>query len=893
MEEKGSPLVFSEWLKRRRKALDMTQDELAQRAGCSVGALRKIESGDRRPSKQLAVLLAKALEIPNEDQQTFLRVARGDLNAERLRQEPLKSLPALPDAWRTRGDQPGPAAGKISTPPSPSIRIPLQTTSLVGRDAELAALERLFSNPQCRLLTLIGIGGIGKTRLAIEFAARKSALFPGGVFYIPLTPVTSPEKIVPAIADVLDFGFSGPADPQEQLLNYLSIHIQGSALFVLDNLEQLLVPLTNQEVKSGVVALVCDMLERLPTIKILGTSRERLNLHGEWTYELHGLSVPSTNLIGRLEEYEAVELFASSARRSRVDFEVTEKCQSELIQICQLVEGVPLAIELAAAWVGVLSCREIAQEIQSNMDFLTSTMRDLPERHRSMRATFDHSWKLLSTEEQSVLSRLSVFQGGFDRTAAQQVAGASLPLLASLSDKSLVRRTESGRYDLHEVIRQYALSHLDDHPQNSDTYERHCEYYLKMVVEREKCLKSAAQQDAIRQLMDEIDNIRAAWVWAIRHHKFDRLGEAGRGFGWYFEITGLYREGIEQLELLVQALKAGAQDGASQQVLGLALNHQALLFFRKGEFDNACKLYEESILILRPTGDQALLADSLVFLGTVLHLRGEYERARSLLQEGLLLARQSNEKWFEAWAIYNTGHIDGLVGRYEEGYEQMLAGLTMWRSIGDPQVIALGLNFMIPALTKLGRYEEAKTYMYESIALSEQSKNRWGLGTAYRYLGLACLAGGQYAEAQAHFSKSLEIFGGFAVGWDIARSLTYLGDTSMLVGDPATARRYYLDALRPSIEANAVPIALDALLGLGSLGVQAGKAEQALMLSFYILDHPSSEEETRRRAEALRASLEPTYSPEQVGQARQLAKDLSFDSLVREALESTEADQKT
>ena len=459
--------------------------------------------------------------------------------------------------------------------------------------------------------------------------------------------MNTPEKIVPAIADVLDFGFSGPTDPKEQLLNYLSGNIRLDVLFILDNLEHLLVQESTQDDKSGVVELVSEFLRRLPSVKILGTSRERLNLRGEWAYELHGLSVPPTNFVGRLEEYDSIALFVKSAQRVRAAFQVAVDEQPSLVQICQLVEGVPLAIELAAAWVGLLSCQEIAQEIKSNMDFLTTSMRDVPERHRSIRATFDHSWNLLSDEERCALCQLSVFHGGFDRNAADQIAGASLPLLASLNAKSLVRRTESGRYDLHEVIRQYALSHLSDLPHNLETYQRHCEYHLTLLRDSERSLKSASQQEAMRHLMGEIDNIRAAWVWAIDHKKLAQLGQAGRAFGWYFEISGLYHEGIEQLELLVQALKAEPQDDRWHRILGLMLIHQALLYFRKGEFDQARMLYEQSVVILRPTGDQTLLADALIFLGIILHLSGEYERARSLVEEGLVFARAANERIFE------------------------------------------------------------------------------------------------------------------------------------------------------------------------------------------------------------------------------------------------------
>lgn len=870
------PVIFNQWLKHRRKALDMTQDELAMRAGCSVSALRKIESGERRPSKQLAGLLAEALELSSEERQTFIRVARGELNIERLPQPGIEQLNSFSEFLKLQETQPG-MAGKSA---SPGHQIPLPTTTLIGREAEISTLERLFSDSQCRLLTLTGIGGIGKTRLAIEFALRNEANFPGGIFYIPLTPLKSPKEIISAIADVLDFRFFGSTEPKEQLINFIAGEINQEALLVFDNLEHLLVKDPAFNPVSGAAELVSEFLQRLPMVKILGTSRERMNLQGEWMYDLHGLSVPPENYVGQLEEYGSIELFVRSARRIKPGFEIDVDQQASLVQLCQLVEGVPLAVELAASWVCVLSCQEIAQEIKASMDFLSSSMLNIPERHRSIRATFEHSWKLLPDEERAVLCQLAVFKGGFERKAGEQIAGATLDLLASLNSKSLVHRTEDGRYDLHEVVRTYALAHLDDYHGKHETFTRHCKYYLRLTQESERRLKSAEQQEAVRGMTVEIDNIRAAWVWAINHQEFEQIDSATRGFGWYFEITGLYREGIEQLGLLVQALKDVKQGDRWCRILGMAYIHQALLNFRKGEFDQAQQLYEKSISILRPVGDQALLADALIFLGTILYLNGDYARSRKLIEEGLFAAREGKDAWFEAFGVFSVGHSEYLIGHFEEGYDQMMLGIAAWRKLGDPQSIALGLNFLVPSLIQLGRYAEAKAFMQESIALCEQSKNRWGLGTAYRHLGLACLADGQYLQARDNLLKSLEILGEFSEGWDIARSQTYLGETALMVGNLSDARQYYQDALQLSIEAHSYPIALDALLGLGNIQALGGEVEYALPVCYFVFNHPASEIETKNRAEKIIATLEANLTADQIKIASSRAKEATFEEFL-------------
>lgn len=867
MERLDPPVYFGGWVKMRRKELDLTQAELAQRSGCSTFTVRKIESGERRPSKQLAALLAIALEIPPTDNHNFIRVARGELSLERLLKPSLES--------------PLPTLSSFQPDLSPST-IPLQPTPLVGRNSELTAMERLFHDPQCRLLSLTGLGGIGKTRLAIEFATRQRSTFPGGVYYLPLAPIKFTKAIVTVLADALGFVFSGPKDPKEQLINFINKNLRHSVLLIFDNLEHLLIHPTAEHV----VDLVNDLLLRLPNVKILVTSRERLNLHGEWTYELYGLGVPSPDFSGRLDDYSATALFIQSAQRVKVDFEVSDFEKPAVIQICRLLGGIPLAIELAAAWVGILSCQEIAQEIKSNIDFLTTSMHDIPERHRSIRASFDHSWRLLSRDEQYVLCKLSVFDGGFDRNAAEQIAGSSLLLLASLVSKSLVHRTETGRYDLHDVVRQFVLSHLEVDPEYFETYKRHAEYYLAYTLDREKSLKSASQQEARLQLTGELANIRAAWRWAINHRKYDPLGLAVRSLGWYFEVTGLYREGIELLELLAQAIRDKYQDSHTlRRTYGVILIQQALLYFRKGEFRHAQNLYEESITILRQVGDHSLLADALVFCGIILHLSGDYKKAMSFMNEGLEYARSSNEKWFEAYAIYNLGYLASLMGEYEDGYEQMLLGLDMWRTIGDPNQIALGLNFLVPTLTELGRFKEAKTYMYESIALCDDAKNRWGLGTAYRYLGLACMSAGELAEAQNHFLKSLEIFSDFTTGWDIALSLAYLGEAKMITGDISGSRKMFMDALHHALEAKAIPIVLDILLGLSQIEKRSGDVENSLKLITCILDHPATTQKTKDCAMELESDIVKQLTDDQVHTARENTRNLSLEEIVKHLIQ--------
>lgn len=840
------PVSFGEWLKQQRKNLDLTQNELAQRVGYSVFALRKVESGERRPSKQLAKLLAKTLDIPQEYQQTFVRVARGDLNLERL---PQSLTAATPESNARGSHRPAPAPRTVNLPSPP--------TALVGREKELAAIARIFNTEECRLMTLTGPGGIGKTRLAIEFATRQIPAFPGGLYYVPLTSLKSAHLIVPAIADAIGMTFSGPVDTKEQLFGYLGSHTDQSLLFVLDNMEHLLAGSQTPQDELRATALIVEFLQRLPNVKFLVTSRERLNLQGEWTYEIHGLSTPPAAFEGSLEDYGASALFIQSARRASADFTVSPQEQPAIIRICRFVEGIPLAIELATGWIGVLTCTEIAQEVETNIDLLASSWRDIPSRHRSIRATFDHSWRLLTEEERDALRQLSVFNGGFDRLAADRIAGASLPVLASLVTKSLVRRTESGRYDLHELIRQYASAYLQEDALKNETQARHCRYYLAFARDREKALKSGKQQETLRELIVESDNIRAAWVCAIQSELWAPLGEAARCLGWMFEVSGLLNDGIEQFEMLIQALKKRPESAIRNRVLGQAHTHRGMLIFRKGMFDRASQLLEEALRLLRSVDDCNLLAEPLVYLGVISYLTGDLDRSRQLFDEGLVYAQNSGDRWYIAYAIFNLGHLDSLVGCYSEGYERMFAGLSIWRELGDPHSISLGINFISPSMIALGRYEEARALLEESIRLCEMTGHRWGMGTAYRFLGLAYLAQEGYLEqAKECLRKSLEVHSGIVIGWDIALSLIYLGEAAMKGGDMEGAERYYLDALGVAKEAHSMPLALDALMGLACIYARRGDRKLVFELSQYVQSHPKSSFEGRQRANRLLSEID-------------------------------------
>ncbi|HEY3288980.1 MAG TPA: BTAD domain-containing putative transcriptional regulator, partial [Anaerolineae bacterium] len=349
--------------------------------------------------------------------------------------------------------------------------LPVSATPFIGRDKEMAEIAQLLENPSCRLITLIGLGGIGKTRLAIQAASQLAVTFDGGVCYVSLAPLNSSEHIVGAIADSIKFAFSSQQDPAEQLLQNLQ-DLKHDILLLLDNFEHLL---------AG-AGFISEIIRRAPRVTLLVTSRERLNVSGEWTYEVLGLQVPD---VEPDEGCSATRLFCQSAHQASADFTYSALNQPFINSICRLVEGMPLAIELAAAWVNVISCQAIALELEHSLAFLSSSRRVISDRHRSLQVVFDHSWNLLTGEERRLLRRLAVFRGGFRREALLEVAGAPLSVLAALVDKSLIRRVphDAERYDMHEFLRMCACEKLVESGELEQTHERHLSYLTALVEE--------------------------------------------------------------------------------------------------------------------------------------------------------------------------------------------------------------------------------------------------------------------------------------------------------------------------------------------------------------------------------------------------------------------------
>lgn len=734
--------AFDEWLvlKReglRRQALEVfdrlfTYHEARNQSEEALGYIfRQLEMEPWREDAHRSAMKLMALDGKRTSAIAQYETCRRVLQEE-LGIAPEPETVALYDRIRS-GDTGSEAANRSGSKVADSL---LPAAPMVGREEERAKLVGLLDSPDHRMITLIGLGGVGKTRLAQQAAHDQESAFSDGACFIPLAAVDSPALLASTIAESIKLRVGPGEQPDEQIVRYLQ---NKEMLLVFDNYEHLL---------DGGTNLLVDILNAAPSVVIMATSRERLGLQSEYLVDLTGLPFPAAvdeqspptddaNSYVGVEGYPAVRLFVERARQVNSEFVLSAENVAGVLDICKLVAGLPLGIVLAAAWARHFSPEKIARSIRENLDFLASTSRDARPQHSSLRAVFNNSWTLLSAEEQMVFRKLSVFRGGWDEEAAEQVTGVrSLYTLISLVDKSLLRRDATGRFSIHEVLRQYAAEQLEA-MQSEQTGARaaHVAYFLELAEKAEQHLRGLEAEFWLGQLDREHDNLRAALEWSSPAlHVFDvatfqRFSAALWRF-WF--LRSHYKEGLGHLNAALATLE---NSNIEPQYAARIYHGVGVMTLQHGDFAAASQLLRKSIELYKHVGDKARLTYVLLSAGICAHNQADYAKAVEFYSESLATGKEIGDSAGTALALNNWGNAAREQGDYEQAQTLFSECFALTQENGDKRGTALALSSMGIVAWAKGDYAAAVPQLQQSLKLNYELSDRLAMSNCLELLG--------------------------------------------------------------------------------------------------------------------------------------------------------------
>lgn len=682
----------------------------------------------------------------------------------------------------------------LPQPATSMTAFPAETTPFVGRERELNEIAKLLVNSSTPLVTILGIGGMGKTRLAIKAAERSRPHFSDGVYLVPLAALQAADRLVPTIAEHIHLPIQADVtDPRHKLLEYLQ---NRKLLLVLDNFEHLL---------DG-AALLSEILDTAPGIKLLVTSRERLNLRGESIFALTGMPYADSPFDESALDSDAVRLFLQSARRLRPDFTLHDGDLQHVLDICDFVEGMPLAVELAAGWSDVLTLEEIASTLCQNIDLLQTELRDIPERHRSIRATFYYSWARLTPQEQDAFMRLSVFRGGLTKEAAQAVASTDLLTLRKLVNKALLHVNTGGRYSLHELLRQYAEELLTQSGAAEAARERHAQYYADLLEQQWQPLRGfdAAAARAARIIEADFDNVVAAWLHLIEQRQFDLLERAANSLWRFTGSYGRIHEGIDLFNKAVDAIN-GETASTAHRLLAAHLEARVADLYLSVDTAKGQQLADDALKILQECGPSEYLLMASKTLGYAYHKGIDPVLAEQSLTEAYQVALQLGNELEIAEVTQLLGLLKLEYGHHEAAAHYGREALNIAQRIGDSSVlfqaqILLGLSHQ-----GLGDLETAYRYLETIAPTAEAGENLYAVSIIHTGMSQIQLALGNITAAKTHTAAIIHYHLQYGHVWQTLGAL-YSASENLLIPLGDTERAVEVLALvshHPLTAANA------------------------------------------------------------------------------------------
>jgi predicted ATPase/class 3 adenylate cyclase/Tfp pilus assembly protein PilF len=630
--------------------------------------------------------------------------------------------------------------------------LPVQSTSFVGREKELGELKKLIENT--RLVTLTGAGGSGKTRLALQVAAEMSAHFHNGVFFVPLAPITDSRLVASTIAQALGI----TETPGRSILDNLKDYLQSkSLLLLLDNFEQVI----------EAAALIADLLAECKDLKMLVTSREGLRISGEREYPVPPLALPDLSRLPSpesLSKFAAVELFVQRAQMVKPEFNLTHETAPAVAEICSQLDGLPLAIELAAARIKLMSPDLIRSRLKRRMEFLTGGARDLPARQQTLRSAIAWSYDLLNENEQALFQHLSVFVGGCTVEAVVAVAGdhadrgSLLDHLGSLLGKSLLQETEGTggetRFVMLETLREFGLEQLEASGAQGTVRDRHANFFLALAEQAETSLERGEQVQWMERMEQEHDNLRAALEWSkVSDGKGELCLRLAGALGTFWEVHGHFTEGRERLSAIASMEIAQGHTTARARLLARA----AELAYRQSDYTATNTLAKESLEIYRQIGDQQGIASTLIKLGNAATERGSYAPASRFLEEALAIWRELEDTHGTARALISLGWVALRSGDHNLANTRLKEALALSQELGDARSMGFELSGLGEVALRQRDYARARQLMEESLELRRQLGNKWGVGVSLGMLGWVAMRERDWDRAITRLGESLEI----------------------------------------------------------------------------------------------------------------------------------------
>jgi predicted ATPase/transcriptional regulator with XRE-family HTH domain len=800
---------FGYWLRLRRKALDLTQDALADHVGCSVGMIRKIESEERRPSAQIVERLAEILNISQDERTAFLRFARGD-----WRSVPAEMKEATP--WH------------VSTK-SPRSNLPASISSLVGREQAIADIQNYLSREDIRLVTLIGPPGIGKTRLSIETARTELSTFPDGVFFVALAPLEDPSLIALTIVQALGFVEAKNVPARQQLMDGIG---EKQMLIVLDNCEHLI---------EEVAPLTSDLLSACSRLKILATSRESLRVPGEWLYPVPVLDVPKESSSIDVEtapKFPALTLFAERARAVRPDFALNTENIHAVSSICAQLDGLPLAIELIAARMRLMSPAALLEHWNARFILSADGVRAVSTRQRTLNNAIAWSYNLLSGEEQKLFAYLSVFSGGFTLDSAQYIFSRSFvekpvrDLITSLLDKSLLQRVldDHGEpwFTMLVTIQEFAREHLRVMGDEAKIRNLHLTYFLDLAEQADGEIHGPAQVEWMDRLDMELDNFRAALDWSLSSRQTEKLLQLFAALGWNWMVRWSPSEYRSWLNNIRSLPDIDNHPATYAQILNIAV-HQEWIAGNYGEARSFIEESEEIWQELNTAGERGL-AEALYLSGMIALQEGDYDESASCFEQSLELYQKCGEPWGVAIAKFLLGNVTLWKDEDSSALLWLTQSLDLFDELGDPWGIARVVQRLGELFLKQALYEKAQLYFDQHLKLDEELHFKQGMVVALYNLGNLYRYQRDFDQAEGYYEKSLALCREYSLKNDRGYNSYGLGMLALHRNKYLLAMRHFTEYFHTARGSYEKITACDFLTGSAAISAAMNQRERAAKL---------------------------------------------------------------